>query len=300
MAGPLAPLVLSSLKFAGKQIAIEAAMNEKSRGKLIPIIASAFAAIIMMPFILIMVIAITVSSAMGTFFDDVKSFLRLEWAFSAFDSDEKTEIEEEIEAWFQSLSQEEKAMLGRSAAQMREGLISEGLVSRIDNLNVLFIDGQVHKRLAHDEITAIIDGIPDEKMKEVMLWAAERVGMPYSQALRDSGTHFDCSSFVYYAYLNVGMNISFGGVNTAAQIAKGLEIGNKTFTDLSGLMPGDLIFSSNRSDESRSRYRGITHVVMYAGNGMIIDAQSTRTGITYRRLPNYGRASLVYAARPMG
>jgi len=299
MAAPIVPVLAKALKYAGKQMVISTATNKETRNKTIAIIASVGASIILLPFILIIVVIITISSAMSTFFDDVKSFLRLEWTFSSFESDYKTEIEEEIEAWFQGLSQGEKDVLGRQASDMREWLIDQGLVIRVDDSDVLYIDGYVHKRLCQEEINSIVQGVQDERLKLVVRWAAEKVGMPYSQILRSSGTHFDCSSFIYYAYMNIGVNISFGGVNTAHQIARGMEVKNKTFTDLSKLKPGDLIFSSNRSDASRSRYLGITHVVMYVGNGMIIDAQSTQAGVTYRRLPNYSKSSLVFAARPL-
>lgn len=182
---------------------------------------------------------------------------------------------------------------------MRERLIATGKVVRIDDGVSLFIDGHVHRKLATEEIELIVSDISNDRVEKLISWAAEKVGMPYSQALRDSGTHFDCSSFVYYAYQHIGVNISFNGEYTAHQIAKGLEIKGKTFTNLSNLRPGDLIFSSNRSNESKSRYKGITHVVLYVGDGMIIDAQSTQAGITYRKLPNYSSSALVYAARPL-
>ncbi|MCL2253302.1 MAG: C40 family peptidase [Lachnospiraceae bacterium] len=297
MSAPLASIVKGVLSYGGKQTAISAATDKETRKGLIVIIASIGCSLVLFPFILIMVIVITISSAMSTFFDDVKNFLSFKWVFSAFEDDNKSEIEEEIEAWFQSLSQAEKNTLGLRSISMRDWLISKGKVNPIDDGDALFIGGHIHRRLTNEQIEIIIQGIHNEDMKILIRWAAERVGMPYSQALRDSGTHFDCSSFIFYAYRQIGVNISHGGSNTAAEIAKGLEIRGKRLSGLDELKPGDLIFSK-RSGENNGRYKNISHVVLYVGNGMVIDAQSTNTGVTYRKLPNYNQSTLVFAARP--
>lgn len=53
--------------------------------------------------------------------------------------------------------------------------------------------------LTEAEIQAVLDDIPDGAAKDACDFALHRVGYPYSQDLRHSGTHFDCSSLVYYA-----------------------------------------------------------------------------------------------------
>lgn len=102
--------------------------------------------------------------------------------------------------------------------------------------------------------------------------AQKRLGYPYSQARRDSGIAFDCSSLVYWSYLDAGVNIDPAGGHTAASIAQYME---STGKGISGgdLRPGDLIFYSYKRN---GRYRNISHVAMVAGNGMIVHASSSK------------------------
>lgn len=114
--------------------------------------------------------------------------------------------------------------------------------------------------------------------------AQRRLGYPYSQARRDSGIAYDCSSLVYWSYLEAGVNIDPVGGHTAADIAHYLE---STGRDISGsdLRPGDLIFYSYKRN---GRYKNISHVAMVAGDGMIVHASSSRkmvvmSGLTLER-----------------
>ena len=56
---------------------------------------------------------------------------------------------------------------------------------------------------------------------------------------------------------------------------------------------GDLIFWSFKEN---GRYKNITHVGIYAGNGMVIDSSSSRGMVVYREL--FGRGSIVTIGRP--
>ena len=47
------------------------------------------------------------------------------------------------------------------------------------------------------------------------------------------------------------------------------------------LAPGDLIFFSH---DVNGRFMDITHVAIYAGNGMVVDASSSRGEVVYRRI----------------
>ena len=115
--------------------------------------------------------------------------------------------------------------------------------------------------------------------------ALRRIGYPYSQARRDSGIAFDCSSLVYWSYLDTGVNIDPVGGHTAASIAQYLE---STGKGISGgdLMPGDLIFYSYKKN---GRYKNISHVAMVAENGMMVHASSSKkmvvmTGVSLDRV----------------
>ncbi len=132
----------------------------------------------------------------------------------------------------------------------------------------------------------------DDSIKYLIEWLHSKVGNPYSQEHRDDGYHFDCSSLVYYAYKQLGINLSYQGSNTAAQIAKGLEANGKTVA-ASNLKPGDIVFYSH---DINGRYKNITHVGIYIGNGLMIDARGKKYGVVKRPMPT---TNIVMCARPL-
>ena len=146
--------------------------------------------------------------------------------------------------------------------------------------------------LSEAEIQAALDSIPEGTAKKACEFALRRVGYPYSQALRHSGTHFDCSSLVYYAWLDAGVDISYGGASTAGYEAQGLAEAGKTVV-YEEMQPGDLIFFSY---EQTDGYLDISHVGMYVGNGKMVDARGTAYGVVYRDVPNNG--AIVMIGRP--
>ena len=147
--------------------------------------------------------------------------------------------------------------------------------------------------LTEAEIQAVLDDIPDGAAKNACDFALHRVGYPYSQELRHSGTHFDCSSLVYYAWLDAGVDISFGGATTAGYEAQGLANAGKT-TVYEDMQPGDLIFFSY---EETDGYLDISHVGIYVGNGKMVDARGTAYGVVYRNVPPNSGA-IVMIGRP--
>ena len=147
--------------------------------------------------------------------------------------------------------------------------------------------------LTEAEIQAVLDDIPDGAAKDACDFALHRVGYPYSQELRHSGTHFDCSSLVYYAWLDAGVDISYGGATTAGYEAQGLANAGKT-TVYEDMQPGDLIFFSY---EETDGYLDISNVGIYVGNGKMVDARGTAYGVVYRDVPpNTG--AIVMIGRP--
>lgn len=122
--------------------------------------------------------------------------------------------------------------------------------------------------------------------------ALAKLGKPYSQARRDSGDYYDCSSLTYYAYKEAGITLSYYGSNTAASQAqllaeRGCEI---AYEDI---QPGDLIFYSFTRN---GRYKNISHVAIYAGNGYLVDASSSKGCVVFR--PVYSVGSIVMCGRP--
>ncbi len=122
--------------------------------------------------------------------------------------------------------------------------------------------------------------------------ALARLGKPYSQAKRDSGDYYDCSSLTYYSYKEAGINLSYHGSNTAASQGKllsdrGCEV------DYEDIQPGDLIFYSFTRN---GRYQNISHVAVYAGNGYLVDASSSKGCVVFR--PVYSVGEIVLCGRP--
>ena len=146
--------------------------------------------------------------------------------------------------------------------------------------------------MTEDEINAILSGITDSRQKIVCSYALHRVGYPYSQDLRDSGNYYDCSSLAYYSWKDAGVNISHGGATTAAAEAQGLDEAGKTVS-YDQLQPGDLIFYSFTTN---GRYKNISHVAVYVGNGKVVEALNESVGVVYRDVASRGK--IVTIGRP--
>ena len=146
--------------------------------------------------------------------------------------------------------------------------------------------------MTEDEINAILNGITDSRQKIVCSYALHRVGYPYSQDLRDSGNYYDCSSLAYYSWKDAGVNISHGGATTAAAEAQGLDEAGKTVS-YDQLQPGDLIFYSFTTN---GRYKNISHVAVYVGNGKVVEALNESVGVVYRDVASRGK--IVTNGRP--
>lgn len=149
--------------------------------------------------------------------------------------------------------------------------------------------GSLQQALTTQETDTIMQDMTDGKQRTVIAFALSKVGYPYSQQNRDSGEYFDCSSLAYYAWQAAGCNISYGGSNTAAAEAEGLERAGKTVA-FEEMQPGDLIFYSY---EQNGRYKDISHVAIYAGNGMVVEAKGTEYGVTYNAVPAMGNIVLI-------
>ena len=149
------------------------------------------------------------------------------------------------------------------------------------------------------------NGLTDrsDSLYRVCYYALSKVGYPYSQSLRDSGTAYDCSSLCYYAWKYAGKNLTYEGSNTAAQEAKGLVnngiiVYDSTEHDAvynqANLKAGDLIFYSY---EKNGRYLNISHVAIYIGNGMVVEARGSAYGVVYRKVPSISKIVLVARVR---
>ena len=136
--------------------------------------------------------------------------------------------------------------------------------------------------LTPQEITSITDKITDPTQKTVASFVLSKVGYPYSQNLRNSGKAFDCSSLAYYAWKSAGIDIAFGGSTTAAAEAQGLKDKSVKEKDI---QPGDLIFYSYTTN---GRYKNISHVGIYVGNGKMVGTVDETHGVCLGNCHNGG------------
>lgn len=105
--------------------------------------------------------------------------------------------------------------------------------------------------------------------------ALEKVGSRYSQALRDEEGYYDCSSLVYRVYREAGIEYLSG--LSAAEEARYLEEHGMGIQE-NELQPGDLIFYSYGSN---GRYKNISHVAIYVGNGQKVHAANRERGVVF-------------------
>lgn len=152
--------------------------------------------------------------------------------------------------------------------------------------------GDPGETLSPEQYQAIVDAISDANGKKVVEYALSKVGYPYSQDYRDSGDYYDCSSLVYYAWQNAGVNIMYEGANTAAAEGK-LCYDNNYLVNYDEMQPGDLIFYSYSNN---GRFFNITHVAIYVGDGKVVEAANERIGVVYRSVQS--RSSIVFIGRP--
>lgn len=144
--------------------------------------------------------------------------------------------------------------------------------------------------------TLDIENITDAQ--KILLEAAlSKLGTAYSQDYRNKEGYFDCSSFVAWVYRE-NLGITFGSVSpVAADICKYLENSNcqvSSSVDYTNIKVGDLIFYSSKTN---GRYKNITHVAFYAGEGKIIDASSRKGQVVYRDI--WGLDEIVSVCRPL-
>lgn len=98
---------------------------------------------------------------------------------------------------------------------------------------------------------------------------------------------YDCSSLVYRLYKEAGLVLSGTAAEQGEDCYKKAQIINKK-----DLKPGDLIFYSY---EENGRFRNISHVAIYVGDGKMVHAANTSRGVVLDLLRT---GSVVFYARP--
>ena len=152
----------------------------------------------------------------------------------------------------------------------------------------------INEELTEEEIEELLSDMTlDETQDTVVRFALSRVGYPYSQDYRCSGSYYDCSSLAYYTWKEAGVDLSYGAgtVPTAAEEARiGEELGY-SISPLS-MKAGDLVFYGGRAN---GRYLGIYHVAIYIGDGLCVEALNTQYGVVLQDLRS---ANVIMVVRP--
>ena len=108
--------------------------------------------------------------------------------------------------------------------------------------------------------------------QEVATDSANYVGNKYVYGGNDLNNGIDCSGFVQQLYKKHGYNIAARrAIDQFNDSTHGTTIKGGTYNDLK---PGDAMYFSNNGKAS-----GIHHTGIYVGNGHMIHAQSTKTGV---------------------
>lgn len=143
--------------------------------------------------------------------------------------------------------------------------------------------------LTAEQLQNLYNDLPEGELGgEAVKLALSRLGDPYSQPKAGQGDYTDCSYLVQWCYQQLGISLP----RTAAAQAE-YCVNNRLTISPNDLEPGDLIFWSF---ENNDRFMNISHVGIYAGDGKVIDASSTRGQVVYRDL--YDKNNQVLYARP--
>lgn len=97
-------------------------------------------------------------------------------------------------------------------------------------------------------------------------YARQFVGNPYVWGGNSLTKGCDCSGFVHLVYKKFGYNLVR---HSMSFLNEGVPV------DREDIQPGDIVVYARKN--------GVGHVAIYAGNGKIVEAQSTKAGITDNR-----------------
>ena len=117
--------------------------------------------------------------------------------------------------------------------------------------------------------------------------AMTKIGCAYSKEKRMCEGFYDCSSLVYRLYKECGIELPAIAADQGEYCYKNSMLINKK-----ELKPGDLIFYSYEKNE---RFRNISHVAIYVGDGKIVHAANPSRGVVMDSMPT---SSVVFYARP--
>ena len=105
--------------------------------------------------------------------------------------------------------------------------------------------------------------------QKIAAFAKQYVGYPYVYGAESPSDGFDCSGLCYYVYGHFGYTLER---RASLQYAD-----NGVSVKKADLKPGDLVFFSSDGE-------GVTHVGLYYGDGMFVNASTQKTGVIFSSL----------------
>lgn len=120
------------------------------------------------------------------------------------------------------------------------------------------------------------------KGNDIAAYAKKYVGYDYVSGGTTPSTGFDCSGFVYYVVNACGYSISR---SCQVQANSGVAVSRENLSD------GDLVFFCNGANGS------IGHVGIYIGDGQIVHAANSRSGVTTDTINSGYYDKYYYSAR---
>lgn len=187
-----------------------------------------------------------------------------------------TEEERVLQLSISARTAEQQAALYDFSAEQID-LMNELLSAEFTPMMFAILGKNGDTGLTSEQSTAVISNLPAGVLgSQAVELALTRLGDPYSQLKAGQDNYTDCSYLVQWVYRQLGVEVP----RTAAEQARFI-VENGLFLTSDVLIAGDLIFWSY---EPNGRFMDITHVGIYAGEGKVIDASSSRMQVVYRNV----------------
>lgn len=203
----------------------------------------------------------------------------------------KGKLAQEVEAAAQAKAQREAAAAAAAAKAAQEARAAAAAAAAQRAANVINELGGTskaattsanHASSSAGGPTVGYSGTSTAEGRAAVHAAQSQLGVPYVWGGETPGVGFDCSGLTQWSWRQAGVGIPRTATTQYAAVPH---------VSLSSIEPGDLLFYSTLDPTQP----GIDHVVMYVGNGTIV--QAPFTGTVVRDVPLY-TSGLVGAGRP--
>lgn len=171
-----------------------------------------------------------------------------------------------------------------------------GAVKNFQSRNGLFVDGICGNNTWSKLKSYITDTTSGNAAQQAINTARTYIGNIYSQPKRVDVGYKDCSSLIWFSYKSA--NIIFGSSTYVSTAAAEAQYGvNQGWSQVArgNLQPDDLIFYAYAGNNER--YKNISHVSLYIGNGKVIESSSSKEKVV-EQSSNHNSTSFVFALRP--